>query len=254
VAVREAPRLTGVVAIVQARMRSTRLPGKVLEDLAGEPMVAHVVTRARAATLVNEVVVATSDRPADDAVVALCAARGWASFRGSEEDVLDRYYRGAQAYDAAHVVRVTADCPLLCPVQLDRVLVLHLESGADYTHNITVWGSEMPLGTGAEVFTAAALATSWRDGHEPHHREHVDEYVGEHPELFRIERVLAPPGLRRPGLRLTVDTPEDLELVREVYVRLKRPGDIIDLVDVVRLFDEEPKLAAINADVRQKTI
>jgi spore coat polysaccharide biosynthesis protein SpsF len=243
-----------IVAVVQARMGSTRLPGKVLEPIAGEPMLAHVVERVRGMELVGHCVVATSSNPADDALEALCAERAWDCFRGSEEDVLDRYYRAALAAGASHVVRITSDCPLVCPRQTDHVIRRHLDTGADYTHNITVWGSGMPLGTGAEVFTLGALERSWHDGHEQHHREHVDEYVGDHPELFRIERVEAPPELRRPELRLTVDTTEDLALMREVYDSLHRPGELIELADVIALVDERPELVELNRHVLQMPI
>jgi spore coat polysaccharide biosynthesis protein SpsF (cytidylyltransferase family) len=200
---------------------------------------------------VDHTVVATSDLAQDDAIGELCVERGWLCFRGSEDDVLDRYYRAALAHEATHVVRVTADCPFLCAAESDRVIAHHLGTNADYSHNITVWGSGMPLGTGTEIFTLATLERSWREGREPHHREHVDEYVGDHPELFRIERVEAPPELRRPELRLTVDEPEDLELTRELYARLAEP---FDLADVIRLLDASPELGELNRHVVQKPI
>lgn len=243
-----------VVAIVQARMGSTRLPGKVLEEIAGDFLLSHVVRRTLQMRLVDETVVATSDAEADEVIAALCDDRGWCCFRGSEADVLDRYVQAARAYNADHIVRVTADCPFICPHEADRVVARQLESGADYTHNITVWGSGMPLGTGTEIFTRATLERSWRDGHEAHYREHVDEYVGDHPKLFRIERVDAPPHLRRPDLRLTVDTPEDLLFAREVYARLYQPGDIVGLASVIALLDKTPELVEINRHVVQKPI
>jgi spore coat polysaccharide biosynthesis protein SpsF (cytidylyltransferase family) len=243
-----------VVAIIQARIGSTRLRGKVLADLAGRPVLAHVVDRTRAAREIDDVIVAAPDGRQDDVIEQLCRREGWPCFRGSEDDVLDRYYRAAEVWSAEHVVRVTADCPLLCPRELDRVVSRHLETDADYTHNITVWGSGMPLGTGGEIFRFETLHVSWQNGKEQHHREHVDEYVGEHPELFRIERVQAPESLRRPELRVTVDTSEDLALMREVYRRLARPGELIDLADVIVLLDKQPDLLELNRGVVQKPI
>jgi spore coat polysaccharide biosynthesis protein SpsF len=246
--------LRGVVAtIVQARAGSTRLPGKVLMDVAGEPLLAHVVARCEAMTRSDVTVVATSTLPGDDAIETLAAERGWRLFRGSETDLLDRYVGAARDVGADHVVRVTADCPLVDPHEADRVIEHHLAGGADCTHNITVWGGETPLGVGVEAFTMAALEESFRDGHEPHHREHVDEYVSEHPERFRLERVVASAPLRRPELRLTVDTPEDLALIRAVYDRLHQPGRIVDLGAAIALLDAEPELLALNRHVRQKT-
>lgn len=243
-----------VVGIVQARMDSSRLPGKVLEEIAGDLMLSHVVRRTLQMRLVDETVVATSETSADDVIAALCDNAGWYCFRGSEADVLDRYVQAARAYNADHIVRVTADCPFVCPQEADRVIARHLNTGADYTHNITVWGSGMPLGSGTEIFTRATLERSWCEGSEAHHREHVDEYVGEHPELFRIERVDAPLHLRRPDLRLTVDTPEDLLLAREVYARLYEPGEIVGLASVIALLDKTPELVEINRHVVQKAI
>lgn len=243
-----------VVAFVQARMGSIRLPGKVLEEIAGDFLLSHVVRRTLQMRLVDETVVATSDAKADDSIATLCDDRGWCCFRGSEADVLDRYVQAARTYNADHIVRVTADCPFVCPHEGDRVVAHQLKTGSDFAHNITVWGSGMPLGTGIEIFTRAALERSWREGHEAHHREHVDEYVGEHPRLFRIERVHAPPHLRRPDLRLTVDTPEDLLLARKVYARLYQPGEIVGLASVVALLDKIPELVEINRHVVQKPI
>jgi spore coat polysaccharide biosynthesis protein SpsF len=240
-----------IVVVIQARTGSTRLPGKVLADIAGEPLLARVVARAQRLRNADQTVVATSIAPGDDAIESLCAERDWECYRGSEDDVLDRYFRTAVAHEATHVVRVTADCPFLCPREGDRVIARHLETGSDYAHNITVWGSGMPLGTGTEIFTIAALERSWREGHEPQHREHVDEYVGDHPELFRMERVDAPPHLQRPALRLTIDTAEDLELTRRIYARVPAP---VELADVVMLLDESPELVEINRHVAQKSI
>jgi spore coat polysaccharide biosynthesis protein SpsF len=241
-----------VVAIIQARMGSTRLPGKILKPLAGRPSLAWIVERTRAIAGVDSVIVATTDRPGDDAVETLAREAGWRCFRGSEPDVLDRYYRAAIEGGARHVVRVTADCPLLCVSEAGRTVAHHLAVAADYTHNVTVWGSGLPIGTGVEVMTFAALEASWREGHEPHHREHVDEFVYEHPERFRLECVKAPPELTRPELRLTVDTPEDFALVGTLYERLSRPGHLIDLAEVIALLDAEPALVAINRDIQQR--
>lgn len=242
-----------VTAIIQARMGSERLPGKVLLDLGGEPMLARVFERAKAVPHIHRVAVATSTLPQDDRLVGFCRERGWDCFRGSEVDVLDRYYQAALAFGADHVVRVTADCPLLCFEQADRVVAEHLAQAADYSHNITVLSSGMPLGTGTEIFTLAALRTSWEKGHEPHHREHVDEYIEEHPEEFKIVSVDAPEALRRPHYRLTVDTPADLELMRRLQRLPHPPGTLLRLADVVAHLDRHPDLLELNRHIVQKT-
>lgn len=241
-----------VVAVIQARLGASRLLGKVLMPLGDGTLLDQVVRRTRACPLLAEVVVATTTSAKDEQIVAHCDDRGYAWFRGSEEDVLDRYYRAAKEYRAEHIVRVTADDPLIDPDMLSALIRRHLDSGADYTHNVTVWGSGTPVGTGCEVLTFAALEASWREGKEPHHREHVTDYVYEHGERFRTEIVPAPPELWRPQYRLTVDTPEDLQLIREIYRRLYSPGEIIDLADVIRLLDHEPALLEINRHVVQR--
>jgi spore coat polysaccharide biosynthesis protein SpsF (cytidylyltransferase family) len=243
-----------VATIVQARMGSTRLPGKVLQKIAGEPLLAHIVARCDAITRSDMTVVATSTAAGDDAIAEEGARRGWSVFRGSEADVLDRYVEAARETGADHVIRVTADCPLVAPDEADRVIARHLEGDADYTHNVTVFGGGTPLGTGVEAFTFEALEASWRDGHEPHHREHVDEYVAEHPERFRHVVVVASPAVRRPELRLTIDTPEDMELIRAIYDRLYVPGSIVSLRAAIELLDAEPELLEINRHIKQKPI
>jgi spore coat polysaccharide biosynthesis protein SpsF (cytidylyltransferase family) len=243
-----------IATVIQARTGSTRLPGKVLKEIAGETLLAHVVARCEAMAGSEATVVATSTNAGDDPIAALGAERGWHVVRGSEADVLDRYVQAGREVAADHVIRVTSDCPLVDPREGARVIAHHLATGADYTHNITVWGGQTPLGAGVEAFTLAALERSAREGHEPHHREHVDEYVGEHPELFRIEVVVASEPVRRPELRLTIDEPADLELIRAIYERLYRPGEIVELHDVVQLLDAEPDLLEINRDVKQKPI
>lgn len=236
-------------------MGSSRLPGKVLMDLAGETVLGHVVRRASTIVGVDEVVVATSELAKDDAIAALCEERAWPCLRGSESDVLDRYYRAALAWDADQVVRVTADCPLLCPVEAARVIARQLDSGAACSHNLTIFGSGMPLGAAVEIFTFDALEASWREGREPHHREHVDEFVYEHPERFRTELVRAPAHLRRPTYRLTVDTAEDMELLRRIHAEFGDGGNVaIPLAEVVALLDRRPDLLKINRHVRQKTV
>ncbi|MEW6165108.1 MAG: glycosyltransferase family protein [Pseudomonadota bacterium] len=191
--------------IVQARMGSTRLPGKVLKPIAGRPLLDHVLGRLAMMTSPVVVVVATTDLPQDDTIVRHCLARGVPVFRGSETDVLDRYYRCSRENGFEHVVRLTADNPFTDIDELRRLIEQHLDSGNDYTHS---FGS-LPLGVGAEIFTFAALEISAQEGHAPNHREHVNEYIQEHPETFRIGVLEVGAAKQRPDLRLTVDTEAD---------------------------------------------
>ena len=241
-----------IVAIIQARMGSKRLPGKVLKDLNGKSMLEHVYERTNAFCGVDEVIVATSVLDSDKPIVSLCIERGWGFFCGSELDVLDRYYQAAIQYKADHIVRVTSDCPFLCFDEGSRLLAAHLESHADYTHNITVLDSLMPMGTGAEVLSFSALEKSWIEGKKDWYREHVDEYILENPKLFSIENVFASEPVRRPHYRLTVDCEEDLQLIKSLYNALNRESGLIRLIDVIDLLDAEPERLEINSEINQK--
>ena len=193
--------------IIQARMGSTRLPGKVLKPIAGKVLLDHVLGRLSLLAYPVMVVVATSGLPQDDAIAQHCLSRDVAVFRGSETDVLDRYFQCARENSFEHVVRLTADNPFTDMEELQRLIELHLIQHNDYTHS---FGS-MPLGVGAEIFTFAALERSAKEGHAPNHREHVNEYIQEHPEVFRIGVLEIPTAKRRPDLRLTVDTEDDYQ-------------------------------------------
>ena len=186
-------------------MGSSRLPGKVLMSIRGEPLLGHVVGRLAALKHPATVVVATTTEAGDDAIERWCTRGGVKCFRGSDGDVLERYYLCAQQYGLDPIVRLTADNPFTDISELDRLIDLHLARGNDFTHS---FGS-LPVGVGAEIFTLAALARSHREGRAPHHREHVDEYMLENPALFRTEVLDVSEAKRRPDVRLTVDTQED---------------------------------------------
>jgi len=237
------------LAIVQARMGSSRLPGKVLMDLAGETVLARVVRRASRAALVDQVVVATSWCPMDDAVVSECIRLGVDHFRGSESDVLDRYYRCAQKFSAGLVVRITADCPLIDAALVDLTIASFRKEACDYASNALVPG--YPRGLDVEVFTMSALSRAWHDARKAYEREHVSPYLYEHPELFRLVSVNA--DCDHSDLRWTLDTVEDFELLRAIYARL-RDGDNFRWEDVLQIVEREPQLSLINSHVVQKAV
>jgi spore coat polysaccharide biosynthesis protein SpsF len=238
-----------VVVIVQAHLGSTRLPGKALKDIGGRTMLARVARRTRRATLLAEVLVATTEKQADSAIVAECEALGVPVFRGSEEDVLDRYYQAAKASDAEAVVRITSDCPLVDPGVIDQVVGAFLDEQVDYASNSIV--RTYPRGLEVEVMNTVTLARAWRQAKEPYQRTHVTPYIYENPALFRLVSVTADRDYS--GYRWTVDTPEDLEFVREVYAHLGG-DDSFSWHDALRLLESEPELLAINSHVRQKTL
>ncbi len=238
-----------IVAIIQARMGSTRLPGKVLMDLAGESALSRVVCRLRRAKLLDIMVVATSESPLDDAIVAECARLDVATHRGSQVDVLDRYYRTALAFDADAVVRITSDCPLIDHSLVDETVRKFQEQNADYASNAIE--QTYPSGLDVEVFTIGALKSAWQNAKQPYEREHVTPYLYEHPQLFRLASVIGKVDYSH--YRWTLDTPEDLELLRAIYQRLSNQGDFT-WQDVIALMEREPRLASLNCNVRQKSL
>ena len=259
-------------AIIQARMSSSRLPGKVLLDIAGQPMLVHIVERARSARSVEQVVVATTTDPSDDPIEQLCAQRGYDCFRGSLPDVLDRYTQAARQFEAHTIVRLTADCPLLDPSVLD--LTVEALAGNDFAANRLPppWTRSLPIGLDVEVVTREALERAWHEAQERYQREHVLPYIyegtvfdqaandvgtagfytcnGTSPRGFKIVQLHHRPdhGARR----WTVDTPEDLELVRQVFAHLPDPLHC-SWLDVLAVFERHPELAQINAQVVHKT-
>jgi len=238
-----------VVAIVQARMGSTRLPGKVLQDLEGQTMLARVIERVRRARRISELLIATTDRPADDAIVEECASCSVPVFRGDQEDVLDRYFRAARMAAAEVVVRVTSDCPLIDPEITDNTIAAFLEARPDYASNALV--RTYPRGLDTEVMSLDALARAWQEARKPYEREHVTPYIYEHPAEFRLLSVTG--DVDHSGHRWTVDTPEDLEFVRAIYARFE-PTAPFSWRDVLEVIDREPALAELNRSVLQKAL
>lgn len=237
-----------VVAIIQARLGSTRLPGKALADIGGLSMLARVVRRVGRASRLNLVTVATTSEPADAAIVEECDRLGVPVTRGSQDDVLDRYYQAAQIHQADVVVRITSDCPLIDPELIDALVGAFLADGPDYAGNFIE--RRYPRGLDAEVFSFAALERAWREANAEYERAHVTPYIYQHPEAFRL---LSVPGTEDHSRhRWTVDTPEDLTFARAVYARFA--DDSFGWREVLALVEAEPELAAINAHVEQKEL
>jgi spore coat polysaccharide biosynthesis protein SpsF len=231
-------------------MGSTRLPGKVLKDLEGETVLARVVNRTRRANLLNEVVVATSVLPADDVIVKECERLKVAWFRGDEADVLDRYYRTAQQFAADAVVRVTADCPLSDPELIDEHVrrLLHRWTEVDFVTNMVK--QTFPLGLAVEAMPADVLSRMKRLSQTSELKEHVTTLAYVEPEWFRIDHILYPGDLSH--LRWTLDTPEDLELVRLIFQHFG--NDHFSWRDVLPVLEQHPGWSEINRAIPQKTI
>jgi spore coat polysaccharide biosynthesis protein SpsF len=238
-----------IVAIVQAHMGSTRLPGKVLLDLAGRTMLARVVRRAQRTRLIDEVTVACSTEPSDDAIVTECATLGIRVHRGSDSDVLDRYHGATEAFRPDAVVRITSDCPLIEPEVSDKVIARFLESGADYTSNTI--DRSYPRGLDTEICRRACLDRAWAEAKESYQRVHVTPYLYQHPELFKTVQVRGETDLNE--LRWTVDTREDFEFISRIYSHFGGEDDF-SWRDVLGLLKSKPELEEINRHIRQKAL
>lgn len=233
------------LVLIQARMGSSRFPGKVLHDLSGRPMLWQVVQRVRRAKKVDKVVVATTNRAADDPIADYCKTEGIACFRGNEMDVLDRFYQAAKAYAADVVVRITSDCPLIDPVVIDRVVARFELGDCDYASNAVHY--TYPDGLDTEVFSFAALERAWREACKPSDREHVTSYhLGS--GKFRIASVESEVPVSPTKFRWTVDHPEDLEFVRKIYENFSSSPEF-GFQEVFALLKERPELGTLQTEI-----
>lgn len=237
-------------AIIQAHMGSTRLSEKVLLDLAGEPMLLRVINRVGRTKSLQGIIIATSVDPKDDLIADFCSKSNFLFFRGSEEDVLDRYYQAAKYYKADVIIRITSDCPLIDPGIIDLVVAEFVKDNpVDYASNILP-PRTFPQGLDTEVFSFNALERAWKEDSNPAWREHATYYIYRHPEKF-IQKSITNK-IDYSSLRWTVDTAEDLEFVRKIYGYLK--NDFFSWKDVLRLQESHPELLKINEGVRQKEL
>jgi spore coat polysaccharide biosynthesis protein SpsF len=237
-----------VGAIVQARMGSTRLPGKALLDIEGMSMVARVVDRVRRARTIERVIVATSTKPQDDPLAAHARERSIDLFRGDEDDVLDRYYEAARHFALDVVVRITSDCPLLDPGVADEVVRPLLDPASRVEYSSNGFRRTFPRGLDVEVVPFAVLERVWREATSVYERAHVFPYIYQQPDRFSIASITDP--VDRSHMRWTVDTEEDLSFVRAVYRALGARE--FTWRDVLAVLDAQPALLEINAGVRQK--
>ncbi len=236
------------VIVVQARMTSTRLPGKVLLPLAGQPMLVRLLERLRRVQRAQGIVIATTTNAADDPIAALCAQQGVSCHRGSEHDVLSRYADAARLHGADTVVRITSDCPLIDPALIDHVIAAYEEGDCDYVSNMLppTW----PYGMAVEVFSAAALAQAHAEATQAAEREHVTPFLYWQPERYRLRNVASPVDLSQH--RWTVDTPEDYELVSRLFEHLMPTHPHFTQPDVLALLEQHPDWIALNQHVQQK--
>jgi spore coat polysaccharide biosynthesis protein SpsF len=239
-------------AIVQARMTSTRLPGKIVRPILGRPTLELLIERLRRASSVEDVIVATTANATDDNVEELCRKIGAGCFRGSEDDVLDRVLSAAHQYDVGLIVEITGDCPLIDPAVVDQLVAMYREGGSDYCAN--VMKRTFPRGLDTQVFPTSVLEEVARLTDDPVDHEHVSLYIYNHPERFRLRNLES--GLPEEfwDLRLTVDTPQDFDLIRQIYEELYPDNPAFGLDDVIALIKRRPELREINREIKQKVV
>ena len=231
-----------ILAILQVRFSSSRLPGKVLKPIMGKPMLAYQLERLARCKKIDQLIVATSDHPEDQAIANLCNELNISCFHGPLEDVLARFYLAAEKYKPTHIVRLTGDCPLADPALIDELITLHLEGGYDYSSNCHI--PSYPDGLDAEILTYQSLKTIYQRAQTPAEHEHVTYYIHQHKADFNIGLLSRIPSLAQ--LRWTVDEPADFELVKHIYERLYLLNPNFSTNDILSLIEREPELTTLN--------
>ncbi len=241
-----------IVAVIQARMNSTRLPGKILKTLIDKTVLEQVVERLKLAQGINQIVVATTTASADDQVAKLCEVKGIAYFRGSEEDVLGRYYFAVQQYNADGIIRITADCPLIDPKIIEAMIEIFKTGQYDVVTNISLNLNErtFPRGLDAEIFSRPVLEDAFQKAKELYQREHVTPYLYEHvKKIYFLKNKM-----NYSQYRWTLDTPEDFELIESIYKHIYRRGHDFFLPEIVSLMQQHPELEKLNRNITQKQL
>ncbi len=241
-----------VSAIIQARMGSTRLPNKVLMDIERMPLLWHIIHRLGFSREIDEIILAIPDTPNNDVLEQFAKQYKVKYFRGSEEDILLRYYQAAKKFSCEIIVRICADRPVVDPKVADLVIKKHLSGNVDYTSNNLQ--QTFPLGLEIEVFNMNVLQRAHREGTEPYQREHVTPYIYLHPELFKLQNIQAEGLLRRPEIRLTVDTKEDFALISQIYKHLNVSQNVFSTKAIINLLDKHPELKKLNNNIKQKPL
>jgi spore coat polysaccharide biosynthesis protein SpsF len=250
-----------IVATIEARMSSSRLPGKVLlpvslfdhrhQQVRDRALLELMCERVSKSRYIQEIIVATTTKPVDDAICQLCDDIGVSFFRGSEEDVLNRVLSAVTAANADLICKLTGDCPLIDPLVIDRTIISHLAGDYDYT-STCLWNRTFPVGIEVEVLWTNTLKKTAEMTDDPIDRVHVTYFIYKNPHLFRLNAVTALPSEFAPDLRVTVDTKEDYEVVKEIYKRLYDVSPNFTTKDVIDLLRQDSSIALLNRHIRQK--
>lgn len=238
-----------VIAIIQAHMSSTRLPGKIMKDFCGQPALYRMIERVRQSKLLDDIVIATSTLPCDDVIVEKCKEWGVHTFRGSDSDVLSRYWGAAKMYPADVYVRMTSDCPLIDAGWADKTIQFFLDHDYRYVSNaVKDMKPTIPMGMGLEVFEASLLNEAYHNATEHFEHEHVTPYM-----YWKQTSLGAIPYTEDAHhFRITLDTQEDYEVISAVYDALYQAGNTFTIDDIIQFLKAHPEIVAINAGVYQK--
>lgn len=241
-----------VAAIIQARMGSTRLPGKILKTVNGKTLLEYQIERVKQAKAIDQIIIATTVKESEQPIVRLCEKIGIDYYRGSEQDVLSRYYEAAQKYNVDVIVRLTSDCPIIDPEVIDKVVNEYVEnqSSVDYVSNTLE--RTYPRGLDTEVFSFTALNKAYHEAVLPRDKEHVTAYLYTNPDLFKLQGVKNEQNYS--SYRWTVDTEEDFELIQLILGELYNPNKLFQLEHVINLLKEHPEWNEINAHIEQKKL
>jgi len=239
---------TGI--IIQARMGSTRLPEKIFLNLKGKPVLGHVIDRCKRSK-VNKIIIATSIKKENNVVEDFCKKNNILCFRGSEEDVLERYYLSAKEHNLGVIVRITSDCPLIDPKIINFALKSFKKTKVDYLSN--AFKRSFPRGLDVEVFSFKTLEKAYHQAKDKFQREHVTLYIYNNPKEFKLGSLMAKGKLKRPDLRLCVDTVEDFKLLEIIYNKFYK-GSLLKIKKIIRFLDKNPKLAKMNLESEKQHV
>jgi len=232
---------TGV--IIQARLDSSRLPGKVMKKIMGRPILSYIIDRLKESKLINKIIVASTDKKIDKPIIALAKRYKVSYFAGDEKDVLERYYQAAKKFKIDPIVRVTGDCPVIDPKVIDRLISYYFVKKYDY---VTL-PKNYPEGIDVEVFSFKVLENAFREAKKPSEREHVTPYIWNNPKIFKLGRIKSDFKEDFSYLHWSVDEKRDLKFIRRIYKKLYRKGKIFYMQDILDLLKKQPYLKKINA-------
>lgn len=239
-----------VVAIIQARMGSTRLPGKIMKEVMGKPLLEYQIERVKRAKTIDEIIIATTTKKADDQIAEFCEQLSIPCYRGSEEDVLARYYEAATKYKADIIVRITSDCPVIDPEVIDRVVDKYLNGGYDYVSNTIE--RTFPRGMDIEVFSYKSLEKAHKNAKKQSEREHVTPYLYLNDNNFKLGKFLGENDYSK--YRLTVDTIEDFQVIKIIIQELYEKNKLFGMKDIIYFLSSNPEIVKINENIEQKKI